>query len=76
MPDHRRPQHSPQAFEQDSGEPDLDAGYTTAHNAFMDHVSGCYKCRNQGVDCQDVGPIKARLRETRSASLAARSGNR
>ncbi|WP_405800457.1 hypothetical protein [Streptomyces sp. NBC_01506] len=42
----------------------------------MDHVSGCYKCRNQGVDCQDVGPIKARLRETRSASLAARSGNR
>ncbi|MEV8363818.1 hypothetical protein [Streptomyces niveus] len=55
-----------------SVKPDLTAAYTAAHRAFMEHVSGCYCCRRRGVDCQAVAPLKTRLRETRSASIAAR----
>lgn len=51
---------------------ELDAAYTAAHKAFMAHVSDCYCCRRRGIDCQAVAPLKARLRETRSASIAAR----
>ncbi|WP_405794134.1 hypothetical protein [Streptomyces sp. NBC_01506] len=60
----------------DGGPTGLDDAYTAAHRAFMDHVSGCYSCRRRGIDCQDVGALKARLRETQSASIAARTGNR
>lgn len=51
---------------------ELDAAYTAAHEAFIEHVSGCYCCRRRGIDCQAIAPIKARLSETRSASIAAR----
>ncbi|WP_277993978.1 hypothetical protein [Streptomyces sp. NP-1717] len=33
----------------------------------------CYACRRRGVDCYNVGALKARLRETQSASIAART---
>lgn len=51
---------------------DTQAAYVAAHKAFMAHVKACYACRRRGIDCQDVGALKARLRETQSASLAAR----
>ncbi|MEU9746092.1 hypothetical protein [Streptomyces niveus] len=52
---------------------DLDAAYTAAHKAFMAHVSVCYACRRRGTDCQQVGALKTRLRETQSAGIAART---
>lgn len=52
---------------------DPTAAYTAAHRAFMAHVKDCYACRRRGTDCQDVGALKARLRETQAASLAART---
>ncbi|MEU3183166.1 hypothetical protein ABZ707_02975 [Streptomyces sp. NPDC006923] len=51
---------------------DPDAAYTAAHTAFIAHVSTCYACRRRGTDCYDVGALKDRLRETQSASIAAR----
>ncbi|MFC8826369.1 hypothetical protein ACFT9I_13635 [Streptomyces sp. NPDC057137] len=73
MADDRRPPHSLQAPEQESGEADLDAACTAAHRAFMAHVSACYACRRRGIDCYDVGGLKVRLRETQSAGIAARA---
>ncbi|MET4926377.1 hypothetical protein P3L51_29175 [Streptomyces sp. PSRA5] len=61
-----------QAARAASVQADLDAARTAAHKAFMAHVSDCYACRRRGTDCQDVGALKARLRETRSAGVAAR----
>lgn len=55
---------------------ELDDAHTAAHNAFMDHVRACYGCRHRGVDCQDVAPLKERLRETEAAVTAARTADR
>ncbi|MFE4609914.1 hypothetical protein ACFRK5_16390 [Streptomyces niveus] len=55
---------------------DLTAAYTAAHKAFMAHVKDCYACRWRGTDCHDVGALKARLRGTRSAGIAARTAAR
>ncbi|WP_330176283.1 hypothetical protein OG875_23935 [Streptomyces sp. NBC_01498] len=51
---------------------ETDAAYTTAYDAFMSHVSDCDACRHRGADCQDIGPLKDRLRATWSASMATR----
>lgn len=57
-----------------SPQTDVNAQYVAAHKAFMTHVKVCYACRRRGVDCFDVGALKQRLRETQSASIAARTG--
>ncbi|WP_069625312.1 hypothetical protein [Streptomyces niveus] len=73
MADDKPPPHASQEREQDTAAADLTAAYTAAHRAFMDHVKDCYACRRRGIDCYDVGALKARLHETRSASIAART---
>ncbi|MFE9292339.1 hypothetical protein [Streptomyces niveus] len=73
MADDKPPLHASREREQDTAAADLTAAYTAAHRAFTAHVKDCYACRRRGVDCQDVGALKARLRETQSASIAART---
>lgn len=55
---------------------DLDAEYTAAREAFMDHTSGCYNCGRRGVDCPAANPLKKRLNLARSAATAATRSER
>lgn len=73
MADDRRPPDAAQALGPDTATTEAGAAYVAAHKAFMAHVKDCYACRRRGTDCQDVGALKARLRDTQAASLAART---
>lgn len=55
----------------DTSGSELDAAYAAARAEFKAHIKICYACGRRGTDCYDVGALKARLRETRSASIAA-----
>ncbi|MFF2641733.1 hypothetical protein ACFVUB_18000 [Streptomyces niveus] len=76
MADDRRPPHTPQTHETDGPKTNSDDAYNAAHKAFMAHVRDCYACLRRGIDCQDVGHLKARLRETQSAGIAGRTATR
>lgn len=73
MADDRPPPPAPQAHEQDTTGTDLDAAYADAREKFKAHIKICYACVRRGTDCYDVGALKARLRETQSAIIAART---